>query len=483
MRAFLALCLLSVSGLLPAQAWEKRLAPGLTYRMEVDATTPRIVHVLRYAVGSPEVRMQSELASPRIFDESEARGRATVSSMAERLGALAVVNGDFFPFTGDPLGFMMRGGEFLSGPWPGRSVFFWGRQGASLGTVAFTASALPDGGDAIPIQGWNQENALNEVTLNTAVTGFSRAKLPNVHVTLRVPEAKWSRKGEVEGTVEALAADQASVPVADGTVVLVGHGARVAPLAALRPGQKVRVRYETTGVDAKAEEAMGGGPTLVRNGAVAVDWQAQRFQPAFAEQRHPRTALGRTADGDLLMVVVDGRQKMSAGATLEELARILVRLGAADAINLDGGGSSAVNVLGLTLNRPSDGRERPVANGVALFGPMPAPTDQPLVLAAPVRVSPNASITLAVRDGDGKPVPNAEVLWAAQGAAWVDQGGLLRTLDRGLATVTATVRGRRLSAEIRVEPAPGTPAAPGRSPARTGAGRTGAGSGGRPRGR
>lgn len=87
-------------------------------------------------------------------------------------------------------------------------------------------------------------------------------------------------------------------------------------------------------------------------------------------QRHPRTAAGVSRDGrTLLLMVVDGRQPgWSIGATLPELARMMLDAGAWNAVNLDGGGSSALwyrepaAVSGRILNRPSDGRVRPVAN-------------------------------------------------------------------------------------------------------------------------
>jgi hypothetical protein len=87
-------------------------------------------------------------------------------------------------------------------------------------------------------------------------------------------------------------------------------------------------------------------------------------------ERHPRTAAGVTRDGrTLLLVVVDGRRPgWSAGVTLPELARLMIEAGAWDAVNLDGGGSSAMwrrepgEAAGRILNQPSDGRVRPVAN-------------------------------------------------------------------------------------------------------------------------
>lgn len=108
------------------------------------------------------------------------------------------------------------------------------------------------------------------------------------------------------------------------------------------------------------QEAIGGGPRLVKDGKnVAVEnyWAEVLDSGGTAGlSRQPRTALGITSDNKLLMLVCDGRgMNGSAGYTLSELADKFISLGATDAINLDGGGSSAmVGKDGKVLNRPSD---------------------------------------------------------------------------------------------------------------------------------
>lgn len=118
---------------------------------------------------------------------------------------------------------------------------------------------------------------------------------------------------------------------------------------------------EPSGVDA--------GTLLVRNGQNL--GSTARVQPAA---RHPRTGLGVSADGRTLVVaVIDGRRPgHSVGVTLPELAEVMIELGAHNAVNLDGGGSSAIAVkdsgeAGVrVLNQPSDGRVRPVANHLGI---------------------------------------------------------------------------------------------------------------------
>jgi len=81
--------------------------------------------------------------------------------------------------------------------------------------------------------------------------------------------------------------------------------------------------------------------------------------------RPPRTVIGNTADNKLILFVCDGRQSHSDGATMLELAQIMKALGCVNALNLDGGGSSAMVANGTLLNKPSDGSERAVASTVA----------------------------------------------------------------------------------------------------------------------
>ena len=69
----------------------------------------------------------------------------------------------------------------------------------------------------------------------------------------------------------------------------------------------------------------------------------------------------------MLLAVVDGRQESSIGCTLEEFAELLVKFGAQQAVNFDGGGSSEMVVGGEILNSPSDGSERKVGSALAVF--------------------------------------------------------------------------------------------------------------------
>lgn len=115
-------------------------------------------------------------------------------------------------------------------------------------------------------------------------------------------------------------------------------------------------------------DAVSAGPMLLWRGGLRITADEEVFFGSAIPSVHPRTAAGRTADGRLILLVIDGRQPESRGVDLRELALIMRDLGAVDALNLDGGGSSALVVGGIPLNRPSGRTEqREVMSALVTF--------------------------------------------------------------------------------------------------------------------
>lgn len=115
------------------------------------------------------------------------------------------------------------------------------------------------------------------------------------------------------------------------------------------------------------EAALGAGPMLVHGDSLRVTIHPEGFSD-FLRKAHPRTAVGRTAEGALILMVIDGRQPASRGATLPETARLMRDVGAMEALNLDGGGSTALVVRGVLVNRPEGNtRQREVRTALVAF--------------------------------------------------------------------------------------------------------------------
>jgi exopolysaccharide biosynthesis protein len=100
------------------------------------------------------------------------------------------------------------------------------------------------------------------------------------------------------------------------------------------------------------QEALGAGPSIMQNGIIQPQIEAEGFSTTSIPAQHPRTAVGITQKNEVLFLIVDGRQPESAGVLLWQEAAMLRDLGATNALNLDGGGSSSAVVLGNLLNKP-----------------------------------------------------------------------------------------------------------------------------------
>lgn len=283
-------------------------------------------------------------------------GRERTSEAARRAGAVAAINGGFFSSLGDPLGCLMIDGELISEPLPGRTCAGISDDGGLLfDTLKLEATAATENG-ALSIDGLNRDRGAHEVILYRPVFGpTTRTNVFGLEVVVA---------GDV---VQQVVDGRGNSAIPAGGYVLSGHGrGREALRAVFRPGDHVtlRLRLVPESSDPRWEgvrQVIGGGPRLLAEGIYA---GGEGFRPLFVDKRHPRTAIGRLADGRILLVVVGGRQPYhSLGMTLPELAFTLRRLGVTDALNLDGGGSSTLVVRGVVVNLPSDELgERPVSD-------------------------------------------------------------------------------------------------------------------------
>lgn len=114
-----------------------------------------------------------------------------------------------------------------------------------------------------------------------------------------------------------------------------------------------------------AEDIVAGVPQLIKNGKIDITWEQEKASKSFVETRHPRTAVAKLKDGKFLMLTADGRTDASAGLDLYDLAAYMLELGAVDAMNLDGGGSTTMFLAGKVANQPSDKEgERKVGDAI-----------------------------------------------------------------------------------------------------------------------
>jgi len=283
-----------------------------------------------------------------------------VSAMARRSNALAAINAGYFNQAGVPLGILIKEGEFISSPIYGRTLLGLTQSGKWFIDQTEHSLAVE-----FPLQNRQRMrfNAVNlprqnqQMVLYTPRYGAKTGTAPS--------EEALELQILSDGTVQAMAPANLAIPE-DGYVISAhGQGARWLKANAY-VGMRALVYSQVLGQWEQILHMVGGGPRLIKNGQLHVTSEQERFQADIAKGRAPRTALGLGRNGEIILLVVDGRQTQSKGLTLWELAGLLKEKGAVEALNFDGGGSSAMVIRNQLVNRPSDGRERPVASSLVL---------------------------------------------------------------------------------------------------------------------
>lgn len=135
-----------------------------------------------------------------------------------------------------------------------------------------------------------------------------------------------------------------------------------------RPGYPSKSIDFKNGHHWKMRDAIHAGPVLIDNGKINVSVENEVFFNTPVAGIQPRTAIGYTKDNHLIMMVVDGRQADSRGVYLQELAAMMKEFDCAEALNLDGGGSSSMVADSRLLNRPA-GRtsQRQIMSAIGVF--------------------------------------------------------------------------------------------------------------------
>jgi hypothetical protein len=328
-------------------------------------------------------------------------GRESLTAMAADRRALLAVNGGYFVMEdkdgvpGAAAGVAAYDGELQASATAGRVAAVLRGDGARAELRHLRTSSRVRAGDASAVvDGVNRRPGLIR---NCGGTGGDVPTQKPLHdVTCTDPDELVQFTDELgaatpggdgveavvgaDGTVEALRARGGPVPAGGSVLAGTGEGAAWLRQHAV-PGTRVDVRHRITDGSGrtvrlgKRDDVVGGGPRLVRDGRVDVGFGPDGtdhaddpgFAYAWALKRNPRTLLGVDGHGRLLLVAAEGRQPgHSDGLGVVEAARLMDRLGAVEAMNLDGGGSTGMALDGKLLTKPSDATgERAV--GDALF--------------------------------------------------------------------------------------------------------------------
>ena len=384
MRRSVCICLLALVIAPAASAARGQvLAPGIAYekRLEFTRHGPVVIHVLRAPKPGGLYSLEPVLSNGVI------PGRETVSQMQRRLSpttTAAGINGDFADAAGSPNGTYLENGVYKSRPNEGRSSIGIDNQGNLVVQRFGLLSTWQGSNQRRPLVGINRTPGPNGVTIYTPSWGAVTPPATGTIESIVIPFPALTAGGELRGQVVQVNASGGGTPIPANGAVLVGRGGQGSRLAQeAGPGVNVNVRLVPHPPwTAPVENAIGGGPQLVRNGRPLFR-AGEEFSSDVLSFRAARAAVGQRRDATIVMVAVDGNLGgYSLGMTNFELAQALVRLGCFTGGALEGGPATAMAFDGELVSRPSAGPERPVSEGLfVLYDGVQAPDPQPLVLS------------------------------------------------------------------------------------------------------
>jgi len=310
---------------------------------------PLDVYVLKVDPAREDLEVRPALAGPTVHS------RHSVLYVARQHGAVAALNGGFFAGQGPPLGLLIIDGEWIKHPILNRTVLGITADGELLmGCVSFAGRLYFGDHGYLELDGINRgHNESYQLVIYTPRWG--EVLSPCVQCTRLVVSA--------EAVVVAKVSGAGSVEIPPGGYVISGSGRYTTLLEKVQEGEGVWARLQTKPEWKKLAYALGAGPRLVKDGRPHITAAPEVFGGDVSGGAASRSAVAITQDGLLMLVAVETPpDEPGRGVTLTELAQILVKLGARDAMNLDGGGSTTVVQSDQVINHPRDGRLRAVSN-------------------------------------------------------------------------------------------------------------------------
>jgi exopolysaccharide biosynthesis protein len=377
-RGIAALAAFLLCGIMAAQAMAaetlyelaeyRQISKGVTYEGRKTATTEGLldINILRMPVSDPYIKLRP------IESKTEYGLRETLTDLLGANGAIAGANASFFGTSSGyaaPFGSIAKDGKLISVSAEHNSdgssfaTFVMGESGNSYMSFLKTGIRfINDGKENMEV---HSVNKITDMVFPVAVTKEAMADTSAL-------DARFPGLYKVmvnTGFIVRLTTDTVRIPE-NGFVVLIQKASTDYYSRFFKVGQSASLVVSTPGIDyAKVQAAIGGGGILVRDGAAV-------SEGTVVAGRQPRTAIGVNKENTQIIIAeVDGRTH-SIGMTPQEMSSLMISLGAYQAMNLDGGGSSTMAIRGLdgsysVVNTPSDAVQRKIINAAGIFESAP----------------------------------------------------------------------------------------------------------------
>lgn len=394
-----------------------------------------------------------------LFSDNGLSNRDTVSDMVTDSKAVAGINGDFFTYSPIPhsMGSFIQDGEVISSP-------------------IERAYALPtfylDTDNNSDITFFDRKMNITSLNSNKSVTislinkaaDMDMVTLLNKHWGSKSFGKKYNNGPDdqmvemvvVDNVVQDIRIGEEAVPIPENGYIISVRGERKEPLLDnFEEGDEVKLDVGTSPNLEDIKFAIGGGSIILQDGNITntnIDIKGDQ----------PRTGMGISEDGkELIIATIDGRDTSYKGVSQKIFGSILRDLGAYDAINLDGGGSTTMAIrpidkqLAEVVNKPSEGTERKVVNGVGVF------TNAPKGELSYIEIDtdetdmfPNTTRKFSIKGYDQYHNPlkidNSQVEYTFEGVDGEIYENIFEAKSSGTVTVQANYKGLTDSIDLKV---------------------------------
>ena len=363
----------------------KSVGPGIQYTRFNLPEYPLSVYMLTVDLNNPYNLVETFQAGNQA-GKTEAMTSAYKRLDSEMHRSISGINGNFWivasqgqpdVLLGVPHSGSVLNGEFITDPND------WNRGHGSIGfamidvmkkawidDITFAGTVEIPGIGEYPISEINRIRKNNELVLFNNFLGAQPTHTDDdgIEVFIRPVEGNiWKVNGYVECEVIRKVVNKGSNYLQTGETVLSGNGTARTFLENLSAGDKLLVNMSVkTLSDEKfpsVNQMITGNALVMKNGTLT----NRNYNEAYNTQLYPRTGIGSSQDGKTLYFIVIDKGPKSVGANTETMCGILKARGAENVTSMDGGGSAQMMLDGRIVNSPSDGKERPVANGWFLF--------------------------------------------------------------------------------------------------------------------
>lgn len=353
--------------------FQEPIAPGVVrYKYQVKRSKGNAeANVIKVDLNNPHAKINT------VAGGGTYTNKATVSQMANRTNAVALVNGDFFTMQleGAPQGPSVINGETKSSPAVLNDIWSFGidsNDKAFIELTKFVGSVTASNGRSFPIDGLNKTKYWYQPSME-----YSHQNKIQLYDSFWTAKTRGDKNGgEVllneNNVVEQISYNKGlDMSIPNGKKILQFSGSAIKFIQDnVKVGDKLGIKYNIE-PNRNWKMMIGGHAVLVDNGAV----KPYTRDIKFIDGVRARTAVGISQDGKTVYVVTaEGRTKRSSGLTIAELAKFMQGIGVYKAMNLDGGGSTAMAVRNLgDLNRTRatnperNGAERRVVNGLGVY--------------------------------------------------------------------------------------------------------------------